>query len=712
MIKLLTVFTLLLSLNAHAYLTGGSGGGTWGTIQGSLSNQTDLETRFGVEQNASHAYADSLVIAGIAFPVVAPEGGIGTGYCFSESGTDTCMYSTGDGNLSWSTNGGVGMTLEGGTLTVNGNIAANNFNAARFLPNGGGENQVLAKLSNSDYDTGWVNPAPPTGNANTVAAFGPSGALASLDGTQVTAWNGVLQSQTVDPAPDPMSPTGFQMNNLIMNVIPSDDTYSQNIDGKHWELNFDPTDTGFDVGDNSNGNHNGFVFGVSHRSSGKMGQLSGLIVGYDVGSDSIPGGSTGGGTVLNANVNVHVGHTTKGLNGIPLNGSVAGTFSSGGWNGITSGVNFSSGVTGMQFYNGLANFDNLACNMTTGNNAYAFSNGMNLNSGFTAGTYNAFLNAPVFHSGSHIVNYQGWNDNAQFDGLVDQNIEGFHWSPHGSGTITGEIKGASIDLSQINNGKPKIGLSVSDSATYLQSLWDTSLVPQPGGEFQLNLIGGQFHVADGSPITDGSFGFGNNIGPTVFIEDNVSVDSTGIGLGFSVNGLVNQLAVVAGKTIPDLNYMVAGAGIPAQSTGGTVTNLSLFRAIGLLPSGGTLNVTNLYGYKVDPLLDISGATNLWGVHVGATTADNYFAKDVVIGGVTGKPTGAYALDVTGDSIHTGDVKITGVLQLPVQAPATTPTCAAAGDDGKIALTSTHQLCICNGSTPGWFDSSGLVSCTF
>jgi hypothetical protein len=57
--------------------------------------------------------------------------------------------------------------------------------------------------------------------------------------------------------------------------------------------------------------------------------------------------------------------------------------------------------------------------------------------------------------------------------------------------------------------------------------------------------------------------------------------------------------------------------------------------------------------------------------------------------------------------------IKSILQLPKQASGVTPTCAAAVDDGKVAITSAHVLCICNGSTPGWFDvATGLSACTF
>lgn len=54
------------------------------------------------------------------------------------------------------------------------------------------------------------------------------------------------------------------------------------------------------------------------------------------------------------------------------------------------------------------------------------------------------------------------------------------------------------------------------------------------------------------------------------------------------------------------------------------------------------------------------------------------------------------------------VSIHGILSLPVQAAATTPSCSA---DGLIAITHSHIMCVCNGST--WVKvADGSTSCTF
>jgi len=56
------------------------------------------------------------------------------------------------------------------------------------------------------------------------------------------------------------------------------------------------------------------------------------------------------------------------------------------------------------------------------------------------------------------------------------------------------------------------------------------------------------------------------------------------------------------------------------------------------------------------------------------------------------------------------VTLSGILILPVQAPATTPTCTAS-QNGGIALTSAYIMCVCNGTS--WVQTSdGTTACTF
>jgi hypothetical protein len=147
-------------------------------------------------------------------------------------------------------------------------------------------------------------------------------------------------------------------------------------------------------------------------------------------------------------------------------------------------------------------------------------------------------------------------------------------------------------------------------------------------------------VEAGSPITGAQpqFGFMNNFGGAFWAADDVDADFTGIGIGHSFMGTFGQVAVETGKTVADFNQIMVASSIPAASTGGIVTNLSCVRTLGVVPdgSGGTLQITNLYGFKVDSVFTSASPTNAWGVFVDDANCDNYFARSIAIGTSTKK----------------------------------------------------------------------------
>ena len=70
---------------------------------------------------------------------------------------------------------------------------------------------------------------------------------------------------------------------------------------------------------------------------------------------------------------------------------------------------------------------------------------------------------------------------------------------------------------------------------------------------------------------------------------------------------------------------LGGAGNPAGA--GTLSNAYMFKAAGILPQGGSLAVTNQYGFHVDPTLFCSVGTNCWGFFEdGSATVENHMSK--------------------------------------------------------------------------------------
>jgi hypothetical protein len=127
---------------------------------------------------------------------------------------------------------------------------------------------------------------------------------------------------------------------------------------------------------------------------------------------------------------------------------------------------------------------------------------------------------------------------------------------------------------------------------------------------------------------------------------------------------------------------LGGAGV--QGSGGTVTNFTNFRAAGTLNQGGSITVTNMYGFR-DSLALCSMANNCWGIHIEDSLADNFFQKSVTIGGPTGKSASGVGLEVYG---HHKSSQITGPTATPNANAGTGATCTVSGTDsaGSITLT--------------------------
>lgn len=183
--------------------------------------------------------------------------------------------------------------------------------------------------------------------------------------------------------------------------------------------------------------------------------------------------------------------------------------------------------------------------------------------------------------------------------------------------------------------------------------------------------------------------------------------------------------------------------LTSVSTGG-MTNLSTLTPSGVFdssPAAASVSGSN-YVYvpsgsaSVQGSLDVFDLTNRSLPVKIATARTNAALTGVstsVFGGIAIDPRGGYVyvgdygngtagsgLDIFSMPFESGTIgtetvsqlTVKNIVQLPVQASGVTPTCAAAADDGKMAVTNTHKLCLCNGATPGWFDTTGLVACTF
>lgn len=544
--------------------------------------------------------------------VRTPNGSSGNpAYGFIDDGAnDTGMYTQGDGYINWSTNGTPGMVLDPSqNLNISGNISAANF--------------------------------PILGNGMTVAGFDSGGNLISIPTWSYTTENGLFIGNNVDMIPQ-------DVNDLTYNIDPSASTNTIYRSIYSFDTNLDPNNTGFSIGDATGGGVTLINTNLDRSSAGLSGNLT-AYGGFSQIGDGTTVGTINTITGFNHGINLNANYTLNEYQGLSLfpNFEIGSTLGSS--NMLQVGANYNGTTTG--YAQSISLFPNFGPSSTTehyhgiensvyGNDTAFINEYINYN-GYINHTHIGQLNGIQFSPDTITVdgNSQLINvnlSNSTLAGNVDFiNVNG------SSSTVAGRIQGININLNSINStatggDQQKAGITINDGTIDISSNWDTSIYGLPGGEWQHNELGGELHIAAGFPINDGSFGFGNNLGITVFAEDDYGIDATGIDLGFSINGLVNQLAVADGKTFHTLNYAMAGGGM---STGaGNIVNLSLFRALGFLPEGGAINITNLYGFKADAFLDAAGATNTYGIYVDASTAENYFNKSLVVGGVSKKVT--------------------------------------------------------------------------
>lgn len=515
--------------------------------------------------------------------------------------------------------------------------------------------------------------------------------------------NGLQFSNTIDLAPDPGSDNFYSVNAMHTDIIPTASTALQHPLIFNPSVHIDPNNSGFDIasvhlidsfsefsgtgtlgeytnlnlffqidGNGTVTNYNGAIFGVSLESGSTAVNIEGINVGVDAASGSI---LTNGVVAFSSRGEIATPMVTGGYEGVTINPVLSSSLNymsafnnqtdftptstvSGGIIAFQDSSTFEAGASA-QNYTSYATFNHVSGTLN-GYTAFQASPSLNGGLGFTSmfqvnpqlqasyantGSYQAFVDNTQMQTGSSVQNYTSFTSNPSFSGSITNEYTALDIDPQNPNAPTSSMTGVNINFSQFTT-TPYLpqGININNGIIQQNATLDTQYVT-PDSVYGLNGIGGQLHVSSGFPINAGQFGFGNNLGVGLFAEDDILVDATGADLGFSSVGFVTQVDIAANKTVHMFNLMTAGAGIAGGS--GNITNANMFRALGFLPQGGTVNVTNLIGFNADPLLDAVGATNLWGIYIGASTADNFFKKNVIIGGVTGKATGPYVLDATG-----------------------------------------------------------------
>lgn len=312
------------------------------------------------------------------------------------------------------------------------------------------------------------------------------------------------------------------------------------------------------------------------------------------------------------------------------------------------------------------------------------SNSQGVSIQFSGGTMFGGLTGFQFNNDDHI------DGNFNINGLdINNGSNGTGYSYTGmslnqQANFTESILGTNINST--GNARTQTGERISltgnatDDARGLQVQVDnltTSSTTQHihSGEFS----GGTFSVQSNySPFSGVGFEIGNNITATAtvnsgspltgsdqilqLLQANLLVNddiSTGpFGVDTNMIGIVSQLAVDTGKTVPLLRSEILGTSVP-MGGGGTVTRHEVLTLLGLPSFGGTVTNPTRIGINFAGIFgqDFCGganpATDCWGIYNPDASARNWFKGGIVTGGSTGIPTGAYELDVGADAVFGG-----------------------------------------------------------
>lgn len=409
--------------------------------------------------------------------------------------------------------------------------------------------------------------------------------------------------------------------------------------------NVDPDNADFDVGDlTGNGGINGLNLNWNHHngSTATIGQGS-LISGFmDLGDGTAHGvlHNLGGYSI---GLDVNSAYELQSYTGYAMYPHFkAGSVITGGGNGFLFNPTFSEDVLG--FHGALGGYFNVDAGVSV-EHIHVIDSGVTGNAGSRVEEYegaNLYLNnvsarnVTGFNFSSQNVtvdsdgSFNGMNINVQNlqMGGTSQEVQLINMFATGSvPAFTGinfNFEGMTATQGQVN------AFRTSGAGIQISALYDT-LTTTPVGEFGLNQVGGNFHIAAGHPITSGAFGIGNNFGIEIMADDDMGPDATGGLIGFTELGYTSLLAVATGKTMDTINFSLSGAGLSPDSTGGTVTNVNMYSAVGLLPEGGTVVVPNMTAFLGHANLDNAWSTSLYGVRIDAATAENFMQKSLAIG---------------------------------------------------------------------------------
>lgn len=667
---------------------GGGGGGAVSDVNG-ITGGVNIVAGTGISV-ANFGQNITITNTGaLSFPIIAPGGSVGApSYAFSESGNDTGMWSSGDGVISFSTNGIENMTLNGPNLTVIGDINAANY--------------------------------PPTGNNNAVAGYDGSGVLYSIPGFNIDTTSGGL-SESLTENPNNNS-GGFNVNSIGVNFDPLQNSPNETWNVNSIGANLDTASSGFTFGTGGNALNLNNNY-INHNGTGDVGGLAITNNYFGLGNGTDPIDIKGfsysyGFGNINANVNIsgptqgygfqpsfnaastlstnntdvrafydfcNMPITTYGYQsysagpaiatiannhnyvGVSLNPNITTLQGNAGLFGIAmspqigtigdqgsfQGININPTVTLNNAYavgldinmNNVTNFAGVAASLVVQDITYTFNqvgtDGNNYSIEYTDTTTAGNEVATLLGQAITVTIQSGVSTATQVAAAIAANltisgglttvITGVASNPQVTYAATNLAGGINPGTSRAINVTGDVNINGALSFTgglsigALQSYGPQDLSLFPTGVQSVStLITAPFTNAN--DVITGVDLLGVNTAMLLTMGDNSSITSSF--LGIAALGLPAVVSMGTGATLDLVEGAVFAVSLDGGAAGGTIDEMQLCRAL-TLPNGVT-TVTKLKGYAFDlPFGD--PATTSWGFYAEAAV-HNYFAGDLVVGG--------------------------------------------------------------------------------
>lgn len=445
--------------------------------------------------------------------------------------------------------------------------------ATSSAPAGGTTGQVLAKLSNADFDLGWEDAPVPTGPANALAVFDNSGLLAGSDSLSIDGNSKGVNQQVLHQSNDD---GGFSLNFGRITFQPLKDSPTSIWNFWNPQIIFDAANSGFSQGAGGEAATMMTPY-FEHHGTGDIGAFNFIKSSFDIGNGTDPISVNGMAYAFGFGT-FHSGVTLTGPlqgYGFQPNAEAGVTFSSGYVNAFYDYANVATAVPGWNSFAAGPNISEIKNNsnytgMIINPNIPTFTG----NAGFTG--VGIFGNYGTFGTG-------GWN------GIqINPNV-----------TSAQNAVGLSIFMNNVSASGNKKAIEATGDVSINGALSFTGAlsIGQLNAFYQVGPVNGGGNpqtvhglissiVVPDNSTTANADTIGVNTAMLMSIGTNAAITSGPFGLGLSALALPCVVETKTGSSVDHMSAAVYAINLSNTSTGGTIDEINISRSV-VIPNGIT-----------------------------------------------------------------------------------------------------------------------------